>query len=163
VVAYVRNTRWPSRRKTSSAKYSLVPHAFWKSSPITLYHGIDQPMRRLTRSICGCRARDEGERGVARVDVGQVADLVGEHRAAAPRLPIGRKPEVVDDQPAAALEEVDQRDGPVRTVEGVIGGELHHRLATALGAQGVAGPGGLLLRQESLVEALPLLVADDWW
>jgi hypothetical protein len=98
---------------------------------------------------------------VARVEVGQVADLVGEHRAAAARPVVRRQPEVVDDQ-AAPLEEVGQLEDPVGPFEGVIRGELRHRLAAALGGQRVAGPRGLLLLvAQSLVGPLPFLVADD--
>jgi hypothetical protein len=115
----VRKTRSPSRRKTSSAKYSLVPHAFWKASPIAVYHGSVQPIRRLSCSICGWGAHETNANVVARVEVGQVADLVSEHRAAAARPVVRRQPEVVDDL-AAPLEEVGQLEDPVGPFEGVI-------------------------------------------
>ena len=73
-----------------------------------------------------------------------------------------REPEVVEDQLRAALEEVGERHDPVGPLELVVGAELHHRLAPALGGEGIAlSRGLLLLGQQRLVGLLPFLSADD--
>jgi hypothetical protein len=69
---------------------------------------------------------------------------------------------VVDDQLRASLEEVGEGDDSVRSLELVVGRELHHRLAPALGGEGVALPGRLLLlHPQGLVGLLPFLWCDD--
>src|SRR5215218_6956827 len=70
------------------------------------------------------RAADVGEGGVAGVEVGEVGDLVGHQRAAAaaglgPAVDAGLEEEAVEDELAAALEEVEQADRPVRPLEAV--------------------------------------------
>ena len=44
----------------------MVPRAFWKSSPTTVYQGISQPMRRLNRSISGWGAVETSANEVSR-------------------------------------------------------------------------------------------------
>src|SRR5438874_7851668 len=55
------------------------------------------------------RAGDERKGGVARMEVGEVADLVDDHRAAAAaRLLVGAEHEVVEDELTAPLEEIEE-------------------------------------------------------
>src|ERR671914_1727893 len=113
------------------------------------------------------RARDEGERGVAGVQMRQVGDLVGQERAAAAAafgiaLHAGVEEEAVDDQLAAPLEQVEQACFPVRTLERVVllDGQPGH--PAALGGERVAGAGVLLLLdQHPLPSGLPLLRRHD--
>jgi hypothetical protein len=97
------------------------------------------------------------------VQVGELADLVDEHRASvAALLLIRSKHEVVERKLAASLEEVEQADSSVRTLEPVVLGDLVHRLAPPLCREPVAlAHVGLLLRQQLLVRALPLLLRYD--
>jgi hypothetical protein len=66
--------------------------------------------------------------------VGEVADLVDEHRAAiAARLLVGAEHEVVEDELTASLEEVDQARLAVPALEHVLLFDPDHRQAAALG------------------------------
>jgi len=65
---------------------------------------------------------------------------------------------VVDDQLAAAVEEVEQSDRSVRAFEGVVLSDLDHRQSAAVGVQRVALPRELLLPgQKLLAGSQPLL------
>jgi len=82
-----------------------------KSRPNDENHGIVQPMRLLYALELSARGPgDEREGRVARVQVGEVADLGDEHRAAvAARVLERAEHEVVEEQLRAALEEIEQR------------------------------------------------------
>src|ERR687895_1091168 len=114
------------------------------------------------------RARDEGERGVAGVQVGEVCDLIGQERAAAAAafgiaLHAGVEEEAVDDQLAAPLEQVEQACFPVRPLERVVLLDGHPGHPAALGGERVAGVGVLLLLDPHLLPSgLPLLRRHDW-
>ena len=147
--------------------HSSTPKSASKSSVI-VYQGISQPIRAFQRSMSACgRARDVGERGVARVEVGEVGDLVGHERAAAaaalgPAGDAGLEEEAVDDQLAAPLEQVEQARRPVRSLEAVLLLHRHPRHPAAFGGERVAGAGQLLLLdQQLLAGGVPLLRRDD--
>jgi hypothetical protein len=87
-------------------------------------------------------ARDERERGVAGVEMGEMADLVGDHGAAAPATlgpagDPGLEEEAVDDQLTAPLEEVEQTRRAVRTLEAVVLLHGHPGHAAPVGGQRV--------------------------
>jgi hypothetical protein len=66
--------------------------------------------------------------------------------------------EVVHDQLAAAVEQLEQADLTLRSLEGVRRGDLDHREATAVGAQLVAGTRhGLLALEQLHARGAPLL------
>ena len=119
-------------------------------------------------SACGARETFD-ERGVARVQVGEVGDLVGHERAAAaaalgPAVDAGLEEEAVDDQLAATLEQVEQARRPVRALEAVVLLDRHPRHPAAFGGERVAGAGQLLLLDQHLLAGgLPLLRRDDRW
>jgi hypothetical protein len=89
--------------------------------------------------------------------------LVGARGAAGAALvPSGVEHEVVEDELAAALEQVGQVHGAVGALEGVVLLHLDHGQVAALGAEGVAGAGQLLLLgQQVLASGQPLVAADD--
>src|SRR5262249_20264682 len=63
------------------------------------------------------RARHDRERGVARVEMGEVADLIDEHRAAGTAgIPRRTEHEVVEDELAASLEELGESPRAVRAL-----------------------------------------------
>jgi hypothetical protein len=111
--------------------------------------------------------RHEDERGVARVEVGEVADVVGDHRAAVaarrrPAVYARREHEVVDDQLAAAVEQVEQARPATGPLEHIVLLDAHHWQAPALGGQRVTSASGLLLlRQQTLPSGLPLGLGHD--
>src|SRR4051794_4961773 len=113
------------------------------------------------------RARDEHERRVPRVEVREVRDLVGEERAAGAAAlgearDAGLVEEAVDDELAAALEQVDEARRPVRALEAVVLLDGHPRHAAALGGERVAGARVLLLFHEQVPAGLlPLLRGND--
>jgi hypothetical protein len=75
---------------------------------------------------------------------------------------VGRVEGAVDDQLAAALEEVEKACRPVRPLEAVVLLHGQPRHTPTLGRQGVARPSELLLlHQHSLPGLLPLLRGDD--
>jgi hypothetical protein len=87
------------------------------------------------------------------VHMGEVPDLVDEHRTAGtacrrPPLDAGGEHEVVEDELAAALEQVEEALGTVRPLEDVVLVDPDHRQPAALGGQRVPRPGGLLLLHE---------------
>ena len=119
-------------------------------------------------------ARDVGERRVARVQVGGVRDLVGPEgatdagplRVRAARLrvrgDVRRVEGAVDDQLAAAVEQVEQARRAIRAFELVLLLHRHPRHPAALGGQRVAGPHVLLLLHEQLLaRGDPLLRRHD--
>jgi hypothetical protein len=96
------------------------------------------------------------------VQVGEVADVVDEHRTAVaarrrPAVDAGREHEVVEDALAATREEIEQTGLAVRALEDVGLVDRDHRLPAALGGERVSRPGRfLLLGEELLVSHLPL-------
>src|SRR4051794_25704783 len=113
------------------------------------------------------RARDERERGVARVQVRRVRDLVGDLRAPwaaglRPAVHAGLVEEAVDDQLVAPLEDVVQAGRAVWSLEAVLLLDGHPRHPAALGGQRIARAGQpLLLHEQLLARGLPLLGRDD--
>src|SRR5205814_179236 len=100
---------------------------------------------------------------VARVQVGEVADLVDEHRAAvAARVLVRPEHEVVDEQLPAPLEEVEQARLAGGTVEDVGLVDPDHWQPAALGRERVSCLGGVLfLGKERLPRCLPFRFRDD--
>src|SRR5262245_63423069 len=88
--------------------------------------------------------------------------LVDEHRAAfAARSLVGSEHEVVEQELAAPVEEVDEARLPVRALEHVILADQHPRQAPALGCERVVSARELLLlRPEPPEGRLPLLRCD---
>jgi hypothetical protein len=101
------------------------------------------------------------------VEKGKVADVVDDHRTAVaarrrPAVNSGGKHEVVQDELASAIEEIQQARLAVRAVEDVVLVDLNHGQPTALGGQGVTRPGGLLFPGEQvLADCLPLGWRND--
>ena len=143
--------------------HSSTPKSASKSS-VSVYHGT-LPAHPLlqARDVGLGRARHAGERRVASVQMRQVGDLIGHQRAAGaaalrPAADAGLEEEPVDDQLAAALEEVEQRHRPVRALERVRLVHRRPRHPPALGRQRVAGAGlRLLLDQQRPARGLPLI------
>src|SRR5216683_3994802 len=100
--------------------------------------------------------------------MGQVRDLIGAQGTAAagmhgpaehPRLEEG----AIDDQLTAALEQVEQGNLALGSVELVLLVHSQPRHPPAFGAKRVTGAGqSLLLHEELLARSLPLLVRHDW-
>jgi hypothetical protein len=96
-------------------------------------------MRFLYDSICASSAREtSAKRSVAGVEMGDMADLVDEHRAAGaarrgPALYVRREHEVVEDELLAAIEQVAQACLALRTLEDVVLLDSDHRLPATLG------------------------------
>src|SRR5262249_60672928 len=109
------------------------------------------------------RAGHEREGCVTGMQVGEMADLVDEHRAAVAACVLIRpEHEVVEEQLSATLEDFEQRGLAVRTVEDVALVDSDHRQRATLGRERVSCPGGfLLLRKECGTCGLPLLRGDD--
>src|SRR5215217_2948077 len=113
------------------------------------------------------RPRDERQRGVAGVQVGEVRDLIGEEGAAAasplgPARHAGLVEEAVDDELAAPLEQVEQARRAVGALEGVFLLHRHPRHPAALGGERVAGAGELLLLHEHvLAGGFPFVRRND--
>ncbi|MDT5326770.1 MAG: hypothetical protein QOF25_3922, partial [Mycobacterium sp.] len=83
------------------------------------------------------------------MQMGQRPDVVGHHRApGASLIPFGAEHEVLNDQLAATVEQIDERGGAVLGVERVGRGDLHHRQASARGADRILHPDQLLLVHE---------------
>jgi hypothetical protein len=84
-------------------------------------------------------------------------DLVGAGRATrTPLVPFGREHEVVDDELATPLEQIDEARLAIRTVEKVLLVDLHHRQPAALGVQRVSLLGEFLfLGQKLLASSKP--------
>ena len=115
------------------------------------------------------RARGIDERGVARVEVGEIGDLVGAERAAdagmlRPAVHAGLEEGAIDDQLTAALEQVEQARLALGSVERVCLLHRHPRHPPPLGGQRVARAGQLLFLDEHLlVRGLPLLLCRTMW
>ena len=113
------------------------------------------------------RARGVCERGVAGVQMSQVADLIGAQGAAAagmlgPAEHAGLEEGAIDDQLPAALEQVLQAHLAFGPLELVLLLHGHPRHPPALGGHGVTGAcQGLLLHQKLLARSLPLLRRHD--
>jgi hypothetical protein len=122
-------------------------------------------MRFRYASIGDRRARNEGKRGVTRMEVSEVADLVDEHRAIlAAHLLAGAEHEVVQEQLTAPLEEVGQTQLAAWAVKRVGLLDPYPRQATPLGGECIECTGcRLFLHAQLLERALPLLLRDDDW
>ena len=119
-------------------------------------------------SACGAREAYD-QRGVAGVQMGEVGDLVGPERTAdagmlRPAVHAGLEEGAVDDQLAAALEQVEQARFALRPVERIGLLHRHPRHPPSLGGQRVTGAGqGLLLHEQLLARGLPFLRRHDRW
>ena len=111
------------------------------------------------------RARGVREGGVAGVQMGQVGDLIGPQGAAAagvvgPAEHPGLEEGAIDDQLAAALEQVEQAHLALGPVELILLFDGHPRHPPAFGGQRVTGAGqGLLLHEQLLARTPPTLAA----
>src|SRR5262245_54184962 len=109
------------------------------------------------------RARDGDERGVARVQVGQVADLIEDQRAAGATLVAsGAEHEMIQDQLTAPFEQI----GEARLARGALEFirllDPHARQTPALGRERIARVRGcLLLREQLRARSFPFLLRDD--
>src|SRR5580704_4952210 len=114
------------------------------------------------------RAGGKSEGGVARVQMGQVRDLIGAQGAAAagvlgPAEHSGLEEGAIDDQLLAALEQVEQANLALGRIKFVRFLDSHPRHPPAFGGQRVTRAGqGLLLHEELLVCSLPFLRRHDW-
>jgi hypothetical protein len=99
------------------------------------------------------------------VQVLQRADVVHRERAGgAARFGVGAEHEVVDEQLAATLEQIERPDLPVGSVEAVVLSDLDHRQRAPSGADHIVVAGELLLTREQFSTRLePLLTGDDLW
>src|ERR1700728_4763897 len=120
-----------------------------------------------TRDVCLRRARGIGEGGVAGVEMGYVQNLVGPQGAAAagmfwPAEDAGLKEGAVKDELRTALEQIEQADFAVRSIEAVLLVDGHPRHAAALSGHGVTGAGEFLFFDEQLLaRRFPLVRRDD--
>ncbi len=115
------------------------------------------------------RPRHMRERRVAGIQVVEVCDLIcPERTSGASGIGITGhvrvEEEPVDDQLAAAFEEVEQAHRSVRSLELVVLDDLHARHAAPLGGHRVAGPGQLLLLHQQLrAGGFPFLGCHYGW
>src|SRR5205823_1578244 len=127
----------------------------------------DRPAHSLpvVRDLRNRSPGDEHEGRVACVQVGEVADLVDEHRAAvATHILIRPEHEVVEKQLPATFEEIEQPSLARGPVEDVVLIDVHPREPATLGGKIVARARGLLLLDEQRVpRRLPLHRGNDWW
>src|SRR6476619_3624558 len=99
--------------------------------------------------------------------MGQVGDLIGAQGAAAagvlgPAEHPGLEEGAIDDQLTAALEQIEQANLALGSIELVLLVYSQPRHPPALGGQRVTGAGqGLLLDEELLARSLPLLLRHD--
>src|SRR5882672_10546123 len=90
-----------------------------------------------------------------------MSDLVGEKRAAGaagrrPAVDTGSEHEMVEEELAAAIEQIGKTRLAVRALEHIGFVDPRHRLSATFGGQGVAGTGGcLFLCQQLVVGRLP--------
>src|SRR5262245_11789362 len=103
------------------------------------------------------------------MEVREIADLIHEHRASgtAGRGPAGdpwREHEVVEDELAAPLEQIDERRAPFGTFEHVLLVDLRHGRPAALGGKRIALASRLLfLREQFLMCGKPVGLRYDVW
>ena len=111
------------------------------------------------------RTRDEGERGVAGVQVREVTHAVNQEGAGVAALvPARVEHEVVDDELVAPLEYVSESRLAAGPLEDILLGYRDHGQPTAFGAQRVPRPAGFLLPGEQLLTRdEPLLSRCDLW
>ena len=115
------------------------------------------------------RTRGIHEGRVARVQVGEVGDLVGPQGTAnagmlRPAVHAGLEEGAVDDQLAAALEQVEQARFALGPVEHICLFHGDPRHPPSLGGQRVTGAGqGLFLDEKLLARSLPLLRRHNRW
>src|SRR5262245_4454876 len=99
----------------------------------------------------------------------EMPDLVDEHRAAVtarirPAMGTWPEHEVVKDQPAPVLEQIEELGLAVRALEHVILVDPDHRLPPALRRQGIPRPRRrLLLGHQGFVRSLPFGLRYDRW
>src|SRR6516225_9392355 len=99
--------------------------------------------------------------------MGQMADLVRDEGTTGatgfgPAVHFGSEHEVIDDELAVSLEQVEQTRLPVRTLEDVVFLDLHHRLPAPRRGQGILGTRGrLFLHEQFFMSGLPLLLRND--
>ena len=144
---YVRKIRSPSRTNQVVPCHSSTPKSLSKSSVI-VYQGISQLMRFFSRSMSGLRCAGDGEheRRVTRIQMGDVRNLVGEHRAAdagvlGPAVHAGLEEGAVHDQLTPTVEQVEQTLLAFRPFELVFLLHREPRHPTPLGSERVAGLG----------------------
>ncbi len=108
------------------------------------------------------RGRDQHQRCIAGVQVREVGEAVDEHGASATSTlgEIGNswlEEKTIDDELSAAIEEIEQADLAVRSLELVRLVDPHHRQPAALGGKLGADAGRLLCPAEEIVAgSLPL-------
>jgi hypothetical protein len=96
--------------------------------------------------------------------MGEVADLVDEHRAAvAARFLVGAEHEVVEDELTPPVEKVDEPRLSLWAVEHVVPLDPDPRQAAALCGKRISRPGRcLFLRTQLLKSRFPFFLRDDW-
>ena len=143
----------------------LTPKSWLKSVPCEDTHLNCQPMRRRKRSISASGAREMAtKRHVALRQVHvRAVDVVGHERAAlAALLPAGREHEVLDQQLAAAVEQVGERAPAVGRVEDVVLVDTHPRQRAALaGDWSLQARQFLLVREQRLARGNPFVPGYD--
>ena len=153
--------RPPSRMNTFVPCHSSTPKSASKLS-VTVNHGISQSIRAFSRAMsCLRRSAGEDERGVASVQMRDMRDLVGHHRAAhagvlGPAAHARLVEGAVDDQLAAAVEQVGEARLAIRPLEHIVLLHGHPRHPPTLGRQRVTCAGVfLLLHEHPLARRLP--------
>src|SRR5581483_8342620 len=96
-----------------------------------------------------CRTGDEDQRGIARMEMGQMADIVDQERAERTALfPARIKHKMVDNQLAAPIEEVKQTRLAVRPLEEIQLVDLDHGQPATFGTEPVSRARGCLFLDE---------------
>src|SRR6266849_5064251 len=96
-----------------------------------------------------------------------MGDLVGNQRAAwaagvGPALSRRCKHEVIDDELAASLEQIEQSDFALRALEDIVLFDLDHRLPAPFGRQRIAlTRGSLFFCEQLLMSSLPLFLRNN--
>src|SRR5262249_30389231 len=124
----------------------------------TSTRGSSTPCASCAPRSSSAATRTPGKRGLPCVQVGEMAEVVGEERAArAARLPARVEHEVVDDELLASLEQIEQPSQAAPALERKVLVDPHHREPTTLGIQRVPLTGELLLlREQRLPRIQPL-------